>query len=111
MAYPDPPGTTSATLHRINDLSLRVASPVGTVYHGNNGLLAGNGSTPGGSPNTIDTVENVFVPERRGRDLDGRGARGGDQPGRAILRTPAADAVFALVVTGGRPPADQHRDE
>ncbi|HZN41415.1 MAG TPA: S8 family serine peptidase, partial [Planctomycetota bacterium] len=60
MVYRDPPGTTSSTLHRINNLDLKVTSPSATVYWGNNGLLAGNYSTAGGAPNTIDTVENVF---------------------------------------------------
>lgn len=100
MSYPDPPGTTSATLHRINDLSLRVTSPSATVYHGNNGLLAGNFSTPGGSPNTIDTVENVFVAapeagtwmvEITAAEINQDAYKGT----RAIV-----DAVFSLVVTG-----------
>lgn len=61
MTYADLPGTTSATVHRINDLSVRVTAPNGTFYWGNNGLTAGNYSTPGGASNTKDTVENVFV--------------------------------------------------
>ncbi len=61
LVYTDLPGTTSSNQHRINDLSLKVTSPSGTVYHGNRGLLEGNWSTPGGNPNTIDTVENVWV--------------------------------------------------
>lgn len=61
MVYNDLPGTTSSLLHRINDLTLKVTAPNGTVYYGNNGLAAGNYSTPGGSPNTVDNVENVFV--------------------------------------------------
>lgn len=61
MVYNDPPGTTSSTQHRINDVTLKVTDPNGVVYWGNNGLLANNYSTSGGSPNTIDTVENVFV--------------------------------------------------
>lgn len=61
MVYNDLPGTTSSTRHRINDLSLRVTSPNGTVYHGNNGLTAGNYSSSGGSSNIIDTVENVLL--------------------------------------------------
>jgi hypothetical protein len=103
LSYPDPPGTTSASLHRINDLSLRVTSPSATVYHGNNGLLAGNASTAGGSPNTIDTLENVIVPS--------------PEPGTWTVEVTAAeinedanlmtraidDAVFGLVVTGGAP--------
>jgi len=63
MVYADPPGNPAATIHRINDLSLRVTSPSGTQYWGNQGLLDGNWSTPGGAANEVDTVENVFVPD------------------------------------------------
>jgi serine protease AprX len=100
MVYPDPPGTTSSTLHRINDLSLKVTSPSGAVYHGNNGLLAGSYSTAGGSPNTIDTVENVFVanPEAGSWTVQVTAAEVNQD---AYLSTPATDAVFSLVVTGG----------
>ncbi len=61
LVYIDPAGTTSSTLHRINDLTLRVTAPNGTQYWGNNGLASGMYSTAGGSSNTKDTVENVFV--------------------------------------------------
>jgi hypothetical protein len=100
LAYPDPPGTTSATQHRINDLSLRVVSPSGAVYHGNNGLLAGNYSVPGGSPNTKDTVENVLVrwAEAGSWTVEVRAAEINQD---AVPSTPAVDAAFALVVTGG----------
>ncbi|HEX9943028.1 MAG TPA: S8 family serine peptidase [Thermoanaerobaculia bacterium] len=100
MIYPDPPGTTSATLHRINDLSLKVTSPSGTIYNGNNGLRAGNWSTSGGSPNTIDTVENVFVqnPQAGTWTIEVRAAEVNQD---AHLGTPAADAVFSLVATVG----------
>ncbi len=99
MVYPDPPGTTTATLHRINDLDLAVVSPSGVTYHGNFGLDAGTASVPGGAPNGVDTVENVFVVD--------------PQPGvwtvkvtaaevnqDAHLDTPVDDATYALVVTG-----------
>ncbi|MFL6200405.1 MAG: S8 family serine peptidase [Thermoanaerobaculia bacterium] len=100
MVYPDPPGTTSSTLHRINDLSLKVTSPSGAIYHGNNGLLAGNYSTAGGSPNTKDTVENVFIsnPEAGSWTVQVNAAEINQD---AHLATPEADAVFSLVVTGG----------
>ncbi|HEX6736956.1 MAG TPA: hypothetical protein VF310_01655, partial [Vicinamibacteria bacterium] len=101
MVYPDPPGTTSATLHRINDLNLKVTSPTGTVFNGNNGLAAGNVSTAGGSPNSVDTVENVFVSQ----PAAGRWTvevRAAEINRDAHLATTAADAVFALVVTGAR---------
>ncbi len=101
MVYPDPPGTTSATLHRINDLSLKVTSPSGEVYHGNHGLDVGNVSIPGGQPNTVDTVENVFVRNPASGDwkVELHAAEINQDAHRA---TPAADAVFALVVTGAK---------
>lgn len=61
LVYTDRAGTTSAALHRINDLTLKVTAPGGTVYWGNQGLNAGNWSVAGGTANTKDTVENVFV--------------------------------------------------
>jgi hypothetical protein len=61
LVYLDPPGTTSSSQHRINDLSLRVTSPTGISYWGNNGLLSGNWSTSGGASNTIDVIENVYI--------------------------------------------------
>jgi hypothetical protein len=61
MTFVDPAGNPAATLARVNDLTLRVTAPNGTFYYGNNGLTTGNYSTTGGSPNTIDTVECVFV--------------------------------------------------
>jgi hypothetical protein len=101
LVYRDPPGTTSATLHRINDLSLKVTSPSAAVYHGNGGLLAGNYSTAGGAPNTIDTVENVFVasPQAGTWTVEVSAAEINQD---ADLRTRQIDdATFALVVTGG----------
>jgi len=62
MVYRDLPGNPSVqSQHRVNDLTLRVVTPSGAEYWGNNGLLAGMWSTPGGSANTKDTVENVFL--------------------------------------------------
>ncbi len=100
LVYLDPAGTTSATLHRINDLSVRATAPDGlTFYWGNNGLLAGNASTAGGSSNTKDPVEMVIVPnpmpgvwniEVFADDIN--------QDGH--VETPALDADFALVVRG-----------
>ena len=99
MAYLDPAGTTSSNQHRINDLTLQVTAPDGTVYWGNNGLGSGNFSSSGGTPNSIDTVENVFI----------------DSPMEGIwtvtvtafeinedahVETPSIDADFALVVSG-----------
>ncbi|UCF67275.1 MAG: S8 family serine peptidase [Acidobacteriota bacterium] len=100
MVYPDPPGTTSAAMHRINDLNLKVTSPSGTIYHGNHGLLEGKYSTPGGEPNGLDTVENVFIsnPEAGIWKVEIEAAEINQD---AYLDTPDDDATFALVVTGG----------
>jgi hypothetical protein len=102
MVYPDPPGTTSSTLHRINDLDLKVTSPSSTVYHGNVGLDASPYSLPGGSPNGVDTVENVFVedPEPGLWTVEVLAAEINQD---AHLDTGVDDAVFALVVTGAAP--------
>jgi hypothetical protein len=100
MVYPDPPGTTSASMHRINDVNLKVTSPSGTIYHGNNGLLDGTESTSGGVPNSIDTVENVFLknPEAGVWQVE-IAAVEINQDGH--LGTPDDDVTYALVITGG----------
>ena len=99
MVYLDRAGTTSSSQHRINDLSLRVTSPDGTQYWGNNGLDIGRWSTPGGASNDIDVVENVKLQD--------------PQPGTWLVEvfadeiildthteTSQVDADFALVVSG-----------
>src|SRR5262249_19627596 len=67
--------------------------------------LAGNFSTPGGSPNTIDTVENVFInsPQAGIWTVEVRASEINQD---ANLRTPEPDAVYALVVTGARRAVD-----
>ena len=101
MVYPDPPGTTSATLHRINDVDLEVTSPSGDVYHGNVGLDASPYSTRGGSPNVVDTVENVFVETPEAGTWTIR-ITASEVNQDAVLSTPAPDVTFALVVTGAK---------
>jgi hypothetical protein len=102
LVYADPMGTTSATQHRINDLTLKVTSPGGTVYWGNNGLLANQWSTAGGSPNSIDTVENVFVqnPEAGSWLVE---VIASEINVDTHVETPAMDADYALVVSGVEP--------
>lgn len=99
MVYADLPGTTSSTLHRINDLTLQVTAPDGTTYWGNNGLRDGNWSTPGGAPNTIDTVENVFVqnPDSGAWTVV---VSADELNADSHVETPELDADFALVVSG-----------
>ncbi len=103
LVYSDPPGSPAAMQARINDLTLKVTSPAGEVYWGNHGLMEGNWSTPGGEPNTVDTVENVFIaaPEP-GYWLVEVIASEVNEDGH--VETPELDADFALVVSGVAPP-------
>lgn len=96
MVYSDPPGTTSSSQHRINDLSLRVTSPSGTVYWGNNGLLSSMSSTSGGNANTKDTVEQVIIENPAAGDWEV--AVFADELNQdSHVETGALDADFALV--------------
>lgn len=99
MTYADPAGNPAASIHRVNDLTLKMTSPSGAVYWGNHGLIEGTWSVPDGDPDTVDTVENVFVqnPEE-GLWLVEVIASELIQDGH--VETPELDADFALVVSG-----------
>jgi hypothetical protein len=106
MIYADVEGTANSSIHRVNDLDLKVTDPGGKVYWGNYGLggssnvqLAGNYSTAGGKPDARDTVENVFV----NKPVTGAWnvqviATGVNKD--THTETAAVDADFALVVSG-----------
>lgn len=99
MIYNDPPGVVGAEFHRVNDLDVTVVDPNGVTYHGNNGLTDQNMSIPGGSPDVLNTVENVFVAE----PVEGTwkvivNASEINQDGH--LETPEVDADYALVISG-----------
>jgi hypothetical protein len=100
LAYMDPPGNPASSVARINDLSLKVTSPGGTVYWGNNGLQDDNISTPGGSPNAVDTVENVWIenPQVGTWTVE---IIAHEIVEDSHVETPQIDADFALVVSGG----------
>jgi len=102
MCYADPAAVPGAAIHRINDLSLRVISPSGIVYHGNHGLREGNVSIPGGSPDAIDTVENVWIaePEAGPWTIE---ISADELIEDAHLETDRLDAAYALVVSGVEP--------
>ncbi|MCA8970303.1 MAG: S8 family serine peptidase [Planctomycetes bacterium] len=101
LSYADPAANPSATLTRINDLTLRLTAPNGTThYWGNQGLTDGNYSVAGGDRDQRDTVENVFVQN--------------PTPGPwtvsvmaylvaqdSHVETTAVDADFGLVAVGG----------
>jgi serine protease AprX len=101
LVFSDPKGVVSATQARINDLTLRVTSPSGIVYWGNNGLGNGGGmwSTPGGSANSIDTVENVFI-EAPEPGIWTVSVIASEINQDARIESPAVDADYALVVSG-----------
>ncbi len=63
MVYADPMGNPASQIATVNNLDLKVTAPDGSVYWGNAGLGIGGGmwSQPGGEPNLVDTVENVFI--------------------------------------------------
>lgn len=103
MVYADlPTAPPFASPHRVNDLNIKVTDPSGTIYHGNTGMAAVG--TPrytasGGSPNTLDTVENVYVQN----PAQGLWRVEVNAPLVALdqhVETPAIDADFALVSSG-----------
>lgn len=99
LSYRDPAGIANSSVHRINDLTLKVTSPSGTVYWGNNGLAANMWSLSGGAANTVDTVENVFVqnPQTGVWTVE---IFGSEIVQDAYVNTPEMDADYSLVVTG-----------
>ncbi len=99
LCYIDPAPTGVAGKNRVNNLSIKVTSPGGTVYWGNNGLVTNNYSTSGGTEQDIDTVENVFVA------TPAAGIWKVEILGTSIvadgdLSTPGLNARYSLVVTG-----------
>ncbi len=100
LVYTDRAGTTSSMLHRINDVTLKVTDPGGgTFWYGNNGLEAGNGSVPGGEPDTKNTVENVFIesPAAGSWTIE---ISADDLNQDEHAETPEVDQDYALVVYG-----------
>jgi hypothetical protein len=102
MIYLDPAGNPASNIHRINDLTLKVTSPSGVVYWGNNGLRQTNWSSAGGSANDRDTVENVFIqnPEPGPWSIE---VMADILVADSHVETPALDADYALIVRGGTP--------
>ncbi|HMO57484.1 MAG TPA: S8 family serine peptidase, partial [Roseiflexaceae bacterium] len=59
LAWSDYPSTTSASVNLVNNLDLVVTAPNGTIYRGN--VFAGGWSQTGGSADTRNNVENVYI--------------------------------------------------
>ena len=104
MTYLDPMGNPAAAFTRINDLNLRVIQPNGTAYLGNVGLVGAaqsNQSATGGTADSRDTVECVI----RNNPMAGNWTVEITAPTITVdgnVATVATDAVYALVVNGGR---------
>ncbi len=100
LVYNDPAALPMAVSAIVNDLDLRLTSPSGVVYHGNAGLIDGPWSVPGGSPDRVNTVENVFVPQPEPGPwlIDVRAFRVNED---ADTSTPEFDVPFSLVASGG----------
>ena len=104
LVYRDPPGATCTTQARVNDLSLKVSSQIGTVYWGNFGLMDGNGSVADNDPITeekdaINTVENVFI-EDPAPGVWHVTVSADEVVVDAVGGTPETDADYALVIAG-----------
>ncbi len=59
LAWSDFASTEAAAVNLVNNLNLTVTSPSGAVYRGN--VFSGGWSQTGGSADSINNVENVFV--------------------------------------------------
>jgi|GEM_PF-1530663 len=101
MVYLDPPGNpANPNQHRINDLTLKVTSPTSTIYWGNRGLLDGVWSQSGGSADTKNTEECVFVQNPTAGQWTIE-VQGNEIIQDSHVETPGViDADYALVVKG-----------
>jgi hypothetical protein len=100
MVYSDRAGVPFSNPTRINDVTLKVTAPDGTtVYWGNYGLDTNLWSVSGGSEDTINTVENVFVqnPAEGNWTIE---VIATEVNMDAHIETPEDDVDYALVVYG-----------
>ena len=107
MIYADPPGSPGASKHLINDLSLKVISPVGDVYWGNWGLNSGNWSDVDGEANHIDNVENVFIKEPAA-GIWQITIIAEEVVADGHVETEEIDADYALIVSGDRSDSEDY---
>jgi len=100
LNYADQAALPAATKHLINNLSVRVTAPNGTIYWGNNGLTQGNWSLAGGVEDDTNPIECVFV-QNPAAGLWHVDVKATLVAMDAHVETPAIDADYALVVIGG----------
>lgn len=100
LNWSEPAANPGAGPTLINNLSLVVTAPNGTVYRGNNGLTNGMWSIAGGSEDSVNSLECVFVqnPQAGVWTADVIATRVAQD---SHVETPAVDADYALVVSGG----------
>ncbi len=94
LAFFDAPAAAGTAFAPVNDLNLVVVSPTGTTYRGNR--FAGGVSVSGGTPDAINSLELVLLPE--------------PQAGTWTVRVEAAAVNvgrqgYGVAVTYGGPPA------
>lgn len=101
LNWSEPAANPTAAADLINNLSLRVLSPNGIEYWGNVGLEDGPWSISGGSEDTVNSIENVFI----------LNPTAGDWYVQVIataivednhVETSAVDADYGLVCVGGQ---------
>ena len=100
LSWAEKPSNPAAAKQLINDLSLRVVSPAGLVYWGNEGLQDGVWSTPGHTEDDVNPIECVFVenPAAGVWTVEVLATRVADDN---HVETPIVDADYGLVVVGG----------
>ncbi|MBL8733782.1 MAG: S8 family serine peptidase [Planctomycetes bacterium] len=100
MVHADPAANPAAAKTLINNLSIRVTAPNGTAYWGNNGLWDGNFSVAGGVEDDTNPIECVIVanPQAGVWHVDVKATM---VVADAHVETPAVDADYGLVVSGG----------
>ncbi len=100
LHWNEPAGNPGAAQVLVNDLSLRVLDPNGNQYWGNVGLEDGVWSITGGSEDTINSVENVFVQNPVAGDWFVQ-VMASSLVMDNHMETPAVDADYGLVCVGG----------
>jgi hypothetical protein len=93
LTWTDFPSTPAAGAHLVNDLDLEVVGPGGALL-GN--VLSGGVSIPGGSPDRIDTVEQVLI---------ALSPAGPYRVEVSAFAVPSGPQPFALVLSGDLVPA------
>jgi hypothetical protein len=98
LVWTDVPGTTSSSMHLINDLGLRVYDPNGVLYHGNWMLDGGKWSFSGGQSDHINNVENVFIEDPMAGEWTIE-VVGENIPLDGVIETASVDQSYALVAS------------